>query len=290
MQKAVDSEQWTGDSGQKRGSSTGVGQGGIEEFVMRKLRAVNAGERRVGGTIRDILQMGGFFRANYQRSCGSVYFFCVPNCFGCGGFDCGAQTTAPNEWTWMGGSNTVVSGGGQPGIYGTLETPAVGNVPGSRVGATGWTDKNGKLWLFGGVAYDINANYGYLNDVWKFDPSTNELDWMGGSNSTTCAGCGIPGAYGTFGGCAGNTPGGAPTLPSWTDPAGNFWLVGGNGADANGTITYLNDLWEFNPSTNSIGRGWGGAVQLAAVAANQECTARWVYLPPETSLQAARTL
>ena len=31
-----------------------------------------------------------------------------------------AQTTAPNEWTWIGGSNTVVNVNGQPGVYGTL--------------------------------------------------------------------------------------------------------------------------------------------------------------------------
>src|SRR5580658_8240321 len=44
-----------------------------------------------------------------------------------------AQTTAPNEWTWMGGSKTdSASGVDQSGIYGTLGTPAAANVPGSR--------------------------------------------------------------------------------------------------------------------------------------------------------------
>ncbi len=37
-----------------------------------------------------------------------------------------------NEWTWMGGSSTVGSNGGQSGVYGTLGTPAAGNIPGGR--------------------------------------------------------------------------------------------------------------------------------------------------------------
>ncbi len=43
-----------------------------------------------------------------------------------------AQTTAPNEWTWMGGSSTVRNNNGQPGVYGILGTPAAGNIPGGR--------------------------------------------------------------------------------------------------------------------------------------------------------------
>jgi hypothetical protein len=57
----------------------------------------------------------------------------------------GAQTIAPNEWTWIGGSNTVptscvslitnfagVDPCGQPGVYGTLGKPVAGNIPGGR--------------------------------------------------------------------------------------------------------------------------------------------------------------
>jgi hypothetical protein len=50
-----------------------------------------------------------------------------------------------NEWTWMGGSGTVPSAGsGWPGTYGTLGTPAVGNLPGGRGSASTWTDNQ---WL-----------------------------------------------------------------------------------------------------------------------------------------------
>ena len=43
------------------------------------------------------------------------------------------------DWTWMGGSSTVPNtndgSGGQSGVYGTLGTPAAGNIPGSRYSA-----------------------------------------------------------------------------------------------------------------------------------------------------------
>jgi len=74
----------------------------------------------------------------------------------------------------MGGSSTVGSNGGRSGVYGVLRTPAAGNVPGSRYGAANWTDSSGHFWLFGGYGYDVNGSFGYLNDVWEFDPATSE--------------------------------------------------------------------------------------------------------------------
>ena len=40
-----------------------------------------------------------------------------------------AQTTAANEWTWVGGSSTIPTNGQIPGVYGTLGVPATGNIP-----------------------------------------------------------------------------------------------------------------------------------------------------------------
>jgi N-acetylneuraminic acid mutarotase len=154
-----------------------------------------------------------------------------------------------NEWAWMGGSSTVSRNGNQPGVYGTLGTPAAGNVPGSREYATSWTDNSGNLWLFGGWGVGSSENWAYLNDLWEFNPSTSEWAWMGGSSTTPCnietGSCGQPGVYGTLGTpAAGNVPGGRYGASSWTDSSGNFWLFGGNG------YTSGDDLWKFNPSTN----------------------------------------
>jgi N-acetylneuraminic acid mutarotase len=160
--------------------------------------------------------------------------------------------TAPGEWTWLGGSSTVPGAyGGQPGVYGTLGTPAPGNIPSGRYGATSWTDSSGNLWLFGGCGYDSSGNYGYLNDLWKFNPAANEWAWMGGSSTVAEPSTGQPGVYGSLGTpAAGNIPGGRWGASSWTDSNGKFWLFGGLGFDSTDTSGDLNDLWEFNPAKN----------------------------------------
>jgi len=63
---------------------------------------------------------------------------------------------------------------GAPGIYGTLQTPATGNFPGTRQGAVSWTDSMGNLWMFGGDGIDSAGKWGYLDDLWEFNlPSTH---------------------------------------------------------------------------------------------------------------------
>jgi len=154
-----------------------------------------------------------------------------------------AQT---NEWTWMAGGQVQ----GQPGVYGNLQAPAAGNVPGSRQGGVTWTDPNGNLWLFGGYGYDSSGTAGYLNDLWEFKPSTNQWTWIGGSSKVPQAQGGQAGVYGTLGApAAANVPGARSGAAGWADKTGNLWLYGGDGFDASGTQGTLNDLWEFNPST-----------------------------------------
>jgi len=63
------------------------------------------------------------------------------------------------DWTWKGGSSTVGSNGAQPGVYGTLGTPAAGNIPGGREEASSWTDSSGNRWLFGGYGADVKGQW-----------------------------------------------------------------------------------------------------------------------------------
>lgn len=167
-----------------------------------------------------------------------------------------------NEWTWISGSSTVTPAqgnlaGGQPGIYGTLQTAAASNVPGGRWGASGWIDGKGNLWLFGGSGFDANGETGDLNDLWQFNPSTGEWTWMSGSSTTMVTqfsngsgSSGQPGTYGTIRvPAAGNAPGGRDSAASWIDQSGNLWLFGGEGVDSLGGGGPLNDLWEFDPTT-----------------------------------------
>lgn len=115
--------------------------------------------------------------AHWVDSNGNLWLFSgagAPN-------DLGKYSPSTNEWAWMGGSSTASANGGCPGVYGTLGVAAPGNIPGNRDGAVTWTDQTGNFWLFGGSGIDANGVGGNLNDLWKFNPSTNEWAWMSGS-------------------------------------------------------------------------------------------------------------
>jgi N-acetylneuraminic acid mutarotase len=203
-----------------------------------------------------------------------------------------------SQWTWMGGSSTAASQNGRAGTYGTLGIPAAGNYPGSRYQANAWTDQSGNLWLFGGTGTDSVGNFSVLNDLWEFNPTTQQWAWMTGSKVIVCApkSCGEPATYGSLGvPGAENSPGGRAGATASTDSDGNFWLFGGWGNDhsirGNG---YLNDLWEFSPSTqewawrsgsNSLGQdsapqrgvyGTLGASGLSSVPGGREWAASWI--------------
>ena len=69
--------------------------------------------------------------------------------------------------------------------------------------------------------------------------------WMSGSSSS-----GVTGVYGSVGvAAASNVPGARFPDAGWTDSGGNLWLFGGQGVDSNGTTGFLNDLWEFSPTS-----------------------------------------
>jgi len=187
---------------------------------------------------------------------------------------------AYGEWTWLNGSCTVPSAnGGTAGVYPAQPgTAGSSYVPGSRINAASWIDKNGNFWLFGGLAFDSTGAMGWLNDLWKFDPSTKEWTWMGGSSTvgSSCSPlhttyptqvfCGQPGSYGTRGKFAtGNFPGARANAVGLTDNNGHFWLFSGNGYFAENEQTFLNDLWEYDPDTSKW--AWiSGNSQLSADA------------------------
>jgi N-acetylneuraminic acid mutarotase len=158
----------------------------------------------------------------------------------------------------MGGNNTYGPNYGQPGVYGTLGTPASTNLPGGRDAGVSWTDPSGNIWLFGGLGADANGNQGYLNDLWKYTPGTNgavgEWTWMGGSSTVPNSYSGAPGVYGALGtASATNVPGGRFSAVTWVDASGNLWLYGGDGYDSTGMQGYLNDLWKFDPTLGTTG-------------------------------------
>ncbi|MGA2710769.1 MAG: kelch repeat-containing protein [Steroidobacteraceae bacterium] len=141
-------------------------------------------------------------------------------------------------WEWVSGSKLVDGAG----TYGTLGVASTSNVPSARAGAVTWIDSSGNLWLFGGSGYD----QGYLNDLWKFNPTAGTWEWVSGST-----GGAVSGVYGTQGvGSTSNTPGARYAPISWIDSSDNLWLFGGAGY-ASSTEGDLNDLWMFNPTAGT---------------------------------------
>lgn len=138
-------------------------------------------------------------------------------------------------WTWMHGPNTP----GNPGNYGTLGVTNPSNVPPTRYQAAYWADTIGNFWVFGGFDHTTGTT---LNDMWKYDISTNMWTWMNGPQMGN-----MPmGNYGTKGV---SSPLNIPPARGWgancwTGTDGHLYLFGGVLASA------FDDLWQYNISTN----------------------------------------
>lgn len=174
------------------------------------------------------------------------------------------------QWAWMGGSHYA----NQPGTYNTLDVASQGGHPGGRAFQMGWVGSDGHFWLFGGYGYPgWGGGPVAMNDLWEFNPSTLNWTWISGYDGPGTYGTvttgyqvfnifGQPGVYGTLDvPDPGNTPGGRGRGSAWTDTDGNLWLYGGEGYDSVGTGGYLNDMWEFKPSTHLW--SWMGGQNLA---------------------------
>ena len=149
---------------------------------------------------------------------------------------------ATNEWSWMHGDVTP----NKKSNYGIIGLPAVTNKPGARKNSITWRDASDNLWLFGGYGYSSGQSVGNLNDLWKYNTTTNQWTWIKGDTITNAAGL-----YGTKGLSSPNKKPGARQLSTgWIDSQGNLWLFGGLGYDETGVLGDLNDLWKYTPSTN----------------------------------------
>ncbi|MCB0736776.1 MAG: gliding motility-associated C-terminal domain-containing protein [Bacteroidetes bacterium] len=134
-------------------------------------------------------------------------------------------------WYWRSGTKSRVE---EP-KYSSLGLAKRSNTPGQRNHHCVWKDAYSNLWLFGGIAFNIN-HYEFKNDLWRWD-GENWI-WISGDSS----GNSMPyymkgkGAY----------PGARNGASFCTDKFGNFWLYGGTGIDAQGKTVMLNDLWLWN--------------------------------------------
>ncbi|MHC4132490.1 MAG: kelch repeat-containing protein [Planctomycetota bacterium] len=139
---------------------------------------------------------------------------------------------------WVSGSKVI----DQTGVYGIKGESDPCNLPGARSDSISWTDSQDKLWLFGGSGYD-ESWYGYLNDLWRYDPNNGMWTWMSGSKVRDQKG--VYGIKGESDPC--NLPGARYGSISWTDSQENLWLFGGAGKDET-SGGWLNDLWRYDPN------------------------------------------
>lgn len=149
-----------------------------------------------------------------------------------------------NQWTWLKGDNTTSTNG--QAVYGALGVSSTSNKPGARESSVTWTDASGNIWMFGGYGVGATGTIGFLADLWKYDPLTNQWVWIKGSSSINATG-----QYGTQAvSSSSNVPGGRSKAVSWVDPDGKFWMFGGYGYAITNSADILNDLWKYDPATN----------------------------------------
>jgi N-acetylneuraminic acid mutarotase len=134
------------------------------------------------------------------------------------------------DWIWLDGSNEINGEANYAEIF-----------PGARKESIAGKDDDGNFWLFGGSGFAT----GMLNDLWKYDLSSQEWIWVSGSNIANQNGIyGIKGVPSPF-----NIPSGRERSICWMDNNNKFWIFGGLDF-VNGSFSLKNDLWRYNISTD----------------------------------------
>lgn len=186
-----------------------------------------------------------------------------------------------NLWTWMAGTNT-----NNPQSTFQTQCQFTSAYPQGRYeGRACWTDECGNFWQWGGF-----SSAGTLNDLWMFDPLTNQFNWIGGNFLVN-----QPGNYGTQQvPAATNYPESAGGSVSFQDLAGNFWMFGGWTASGDRT----NALWRYQRdplcpassllnATFSLSAPSGGCAPLpvvfSPVSSNSQVQYNWNFGDPNTT-------
>jgi N-acetylneuraminic acid mutarotase len=141
-----------------------------------------------------------------------------------------------DQWALMSGSSSV----NQSGVYGALYSPSATNIPGARQSSISWKDENGNLWLFGGYGIDSTGNYGYLNDLWEFQPTIATTTLLTSSSNPSTYGVSV-----TF------TATVSPTTGS-TTPTGSVQFSV-NGSPVGSAVTLGSGQATYTTSTLAVG-------------------------------------
>jgi N-acetylneuraminic acid mutarotase len=166
-----------------------------------------------------------------------------------------------------GGSSTATTVSTNYTVGGTISGLAVSSVVLANGTATVTVSAGATSWVFpssfvAGSSYSVTVktqpvgelcgvtsggsgmNTGSVGDV-AVVCSFGQWTWEGGVSAVNASAI-----YGTQGvASSSNVPGARYSASTWTDASGNFWLFGGIGYDSTSATGYLNDLWQYTPST-----------------------------------------
>lgn len=123
---------------------------------------------------------------------------------------------ASNNWTWVAGNQTKTNAVS----YGTFKVSSPTNDPGDRNSYTKYIDDQNNLYFLGSQL--DNTQGAYVMDVWKFNPTSTQWTWVGGSS--------IPNYLGAYDKkCDTNTVNSpkpsTETRSCWPDKTGFFFLM-----------------------------------------------------------------
>ncbi len=209
----VTSNEWTWMKGPGVGNQFGVyGTRGISNFTN------NPGSR-------------GETSASWVDNAGDFWMFGGHDHLGDYLNDLWRYNIASNTWTWMKGSQYP----NYSGVFGIKGVEDTASTPDARWAYCRWKDSSGNLWLFGGKGPSIA-----YNDMWRFNPSTNNWTWMSGNSVGNTNGVnGIK----CIADSANNPHYAIESRATWIDANDNFWAyVSGRGI--------YNSLWMYCSSTN----------------------------------------
>ena len=173
-------------------------------------------------------------------------------------------------WVWLKGSDTAFA----VGNFGIKGVSSPLNEPRSRYQCAYWKDLKGNFWIFGGV--------GASNDLWKYNPTSNEWVWVRGNTTAPIYGTmGVPSALN-------NPPKLGYGANCWTDASGDLWLFAGYNISSPGQNDVLwryniaNDEWTWMKGNYTISSpAIYGTKGIAAISntpgIRQECKSAWVY-------------
>jgi alpha-tubulin suppressor-like RCC1 family protein len=165
-----------------------------------------------------------------------------------------------SQWTWVAGTPSA----GSTGSFGTKGLPSALNAPSGRTGAAGWLDLDGNLWVFGGHGFSAAGGAaGALSDLWKYSIADGTWTWMHGEDGVNRTGIydliKVPTST--------VRPGGRSWSATWVSNDGRLLLFGGHGYANAGIIGYLDDVWAFEPESNSWSwQGGSSHINTPAVA------------------------